>query len=196
MAEKAIHEMISAFAAGCIDRNNFVNFKDYIDNGGELPYRELGEMQNLMALIPLILEREKPDPKLKEILANKMMGMQNEINAKITKDKIVAKDAKVDILLPTEKFYKSRVSKDELTETYEQNLKNPPKVYERKLHSDAGPNVRQSSYRKSKSGSSFSRFALWMGLGTIAMLLLGAAYYFYDLNKSLMDNAAELREEI
>jgi len=53
MADKAIHEMISAFAAGCMDKANFVQFKDYINEGGELPDRELGELQNIISMIPV-----------------------------------------------------------------------------------------------------------------------------------------------
>lgn len=83
MASKAIHEMISSFAAGCMDKKNFEQFKEYIQSEGELPPGELGELQNVISLLPVILELEKPDKKLKDKLAKKLIGMQDEIKEKI-----------------------------------------------------------------------------------------------------------------
>ena len=66
MADKAIDQMISAFATGCLDRDNFIQFKKYIQKGGDVPPGEIGEQQNVMSLIPAILEIEQPDEKIKE----------------------------------------------------------------------------------------------------------------------------------
>jgi len=87
MADKAIHEMISAFAAGCMDKANFVQFKDYIKEGGELPDRELGELQNIISMIPVILDLETPDPVIKDMVAKKLIGMKDEIKTKIIAEK-------------------------------------------------------------------------------------------------------------
>src|ERR1035437_366337 len=87
MADKAIHEMISAFAAGCMDKANFVQFKDYINEGGELPDRELGELQNIISMIPVILDLEIPDPAIKDMVAKKLIGMKDEIKTKIIAEK-------------------------------------------------------------------------------------------------------------
>jgi hypothetical protein len=87
MAEKAIHEMISAFAVGCMDKQNFVQFKDYMNEGGELPEGELGELQNIIAMIPVILDLEKPHPAIKDMVAKKLIGMKDEIKAKIINER-------------------------------------------------------------------------------------------------------------
>jgi hypothetical protein len=87
MADKAIHEMISAFATGCMDKANFVQFKDYINEGGELPDRELGELQNIISMIPVILDLETPDPAIKDMVAKKLIGMKDEIKTKIIAEK-------------------------------------------------------------------------------------------------------------
>jgi hypothetical protein len=87
MADKALHEMISAFAAGCMDKSNFVQFKDYIKEGGELPESELGELQNIISMIPVILDLEFPDPAIKDMVAKKLIGMKDEIKTKIIAEK-------------------------------------------------------------------------------------------------------------
>jgi len=87
MAEKAIHEMVAAYAVGCIDRQNFVQFKDYMQEGGDLPEGELGELQNIIAMIPVILELEKPHPAIKDAVAKKLIGIKDEIKAKIANER-------------------------------------------------------------------------------------------------------------
>jgi hypothetical protein len=90
MADKIIHEMISAFAAGCIDKENFIQFKDYIKAGGELPDGELGELQNIVAMIPIILDLENPDEKLKDTVAKKLIAMKDEFKTKIINERKTA----------------------------------------------------------------------------------------------------------
>jgi len=87
LPDNAIHEIISAFAAGCIDKANFVQFKDYLKAGGELPEGELGELQNIVSMIPIILDLETPDPTLKDDVAKKLIGMQEEIKTKIREER-------------------------------------------------------------------------------------------------------------
>ncbi|MBA4406866.1 hypothetical protein C0389_06290 [bacterium] len=87
MADKMIHEMISAFAAGCMDKDNYTHFKDYLKAGGELPKGELGELQNIISMIPVILDLENPDPAIKDMVAKKLIGMKEEIKTKIIEGK-------------------------------------------------------------------------------------------------------------
>ncbi len=104
MAENQITEIISAYAAGCLDRENFIQFKEYYKSGGELPLRELGELQNTLALVPIILEIEKPRPALKAEIAKKLIALQDEIKEKIKEQKRKAAEAK--------KIEEARVSKE------------------------------------------------------------------------------------
>ncbi|MCF8259995.1 MAG: anti-sigma factor [Melioribacteraceae bacterium] len=78
MPDQAIHEMVSAFASGCIDKANYQNFKNYLESKGSLPYGELGELQNLMVLIPTILEMETPPPDLKNDVAKSLIKLQKK----------------------------------------------------------------------------------------------------------------------
>ena len=78
MPDKAIEQMISAFATGCLGKEDFIQFKKYLQEGSEIPKAKLGVQQTVMALIPIILEIEQPDEKLKEQLAKKIMGIQKK----------------------------------------------------------------------------------------------------------------------
>lgn len=87
MADQAIHEMISAFAAGCMDEENYSQFKKYIKSGGDLPEGELGELQNVISLVPAILDLEQPAPEIKEKVAKKLISLQDEIKKRIKERK-------------------------------------------------------------------------------------------------------------
>lgn len=87
MASDPILEMISAFASGCMDKENFVQFKDYINSGGSLPDSELGDLQNIVSMIPVILDLEQPDPAIKDSIAKKLIAMQDEIKTRIREEK-------------------------------------------------------------------------------------------------------------
>jgi len=85
--DKALSEMIAAFAAGCMDKQNYMQFKDYMDEGGYLPKSELGEFQNIISMIPVILVLERPNLSIKDLVAKKLIGMKEEIKTKIIEGK-------------------------------------------------------------------------------------------------------------
>ena len=85
--DQAIHEMIAAFAIGCMDKANYMQFKDYLSEGGELPKGELGELQNIVSMIPIILDLEAPNTAIKDKVAKRLIGMKDEIKTKIIEDK-------------------------------------------------------------------------------------------------------------
>ncbi len=87
MAHNPLSEMIAAFAAGCMDKDNFVQFKDYFSAGGELPESELGDLQNIVSMVPVILDIENPDPAIKDNIAKKLISMQDEIKTRIREER-------------------------------------------------------------------------------------------------------------
>lgn len=109
MADKAIHEMVAAYAVGCMDKQNFVHFKDYIKEGGELPDGELGELQNIIAMIPVILDLEKPHPAIKDMVAKKLIGIKDEIKAKIINERNTMVNTNPHITTPPDKMTKPPV---------------------------------------------------------------------------------------
>jgi len=83
MSDQAIYEMMCAYASGCLDKENYIQFRKYIEDGGKLPKKELGEAMNLMSLIPAMLEVEEPRDELKAEVAKKILTYQDEIKEKI-----------------------------------------------------------------------------------------------------------------
>ena len=135
MAE-TLKEMMSAYVAGCLDNANLVQFLDYIDSGGEINKDELGELQNVAALIPIILEDEAPPASLQNKIFQQIPD--NEAPQKIitktkkahlreileSKKKEVEKESTpedVEIEVPEEISFKS-ASKKEKKEVKEENL--------------------------------------------------------------------------
>ena len=116
--------MMAAFAVGCMDKDNFVQFKEYMNEGGDLPKDELGELQNIIAMIPIILDLETPDPGLKDNVAKKLIGMKDEIKTKIREEKqktIATKITKSAELLP------SKEALDEAPSPQKEELEPEPK---------------------------------------------------------------------
>ena len=66
-----------------MDKENLEQFLDYWETGNAIPFDELAELQNVISLIPTILELETPDPSLKRKVAQKLKSYQNEIKNKI-----------------------------------------------------------------------------------------------------------------
>ncbi len=135
MAE-TLKEMMSAYVAGCLDNANLVQFLDYIDNGGEINKDELGELQNVAALIPIILEDENPPASLQNKIFQQIPD--NEAPQKIitktkkahlreileSKKKEVEKESSpedIEIEVPEEVSFKS-ASKKGKKEVKEENL--------------------------------------------------------------------------
>lgn len=87
MANNPLLEMISASAAGCMDKENYIQFKEYMQSGGEMPNGELGEMQNVISLIPTILEQEEPSPEIREEIGNRLLKVQKKIRSKAIEDR-------------------------------------------------------------------------------------------------------------
>lgn len=87
MAEDTRKEMISAFTVGCMDKENYDYFMEYLQKEGKNITTELGELQNIISLLPTVLEEEKPDPELKKRVAKKLLSLKDEIKSKIELEK-------------------------------------------------------------------------------------------------------------
>lgn len=87
MADNAINEMISAYAIGCMDKENYEQFRKYLVNNGELPKGELGDLQNIVSLIPTILDIETPSEELKNELGKRLIKIQIDIKNKVVENR-------------------------------------------------------------------------------------------------------------
>ncbi len=70
--DNTVKEIISAFAIGCLDRDNFDSVVQYF-KAGKLPdLGELGNLQNVVSLLPASLKKEIPTADLKDELISKI----------------------------------------------------------------------------------------------------------------------------
>jgi hypothetical protein len=65
-------EMIQSKALGCLDKTVKKELIEYLNLGGEFPWKEYGEYQNLTSLLPIILELNIPDTKVKDKVAKRI----------------------------------------------------------------------------------------------------------------------------
>ena len=206
MAEKAIHEMISSFAAGCMDKQNFEQFKEYINSEGELPASELGELQNVISLLPIILELEKPDAKLKDKLAKKLIGMQAEIKEKIrlthhrvqttpdaidssSKESVNQEETFPDLSAEEEKQVRSGGKSDEeFLEKAKYSDTPPPPTRSYELP----PRSKKDLVKKEK----MNFLPLWIAIVAGFVILLGAIGYVYLSGSDYKKDVTEMESRI
>lgn len=84
---------ICSFALGCLDRNEYFEILEKMQDKLHFPFQELGEFQNLVALLPTILNIETPEPEVKDKVARRLYRIK-------------------DIKRPERKFTKEIVSSD------------------------------------------------------------------------------------
>lgn len=90
-------DMIYAGVLGCLDKADQTKLNEYFKSGGEIP-QNMGELQNIAALLPIILQAESPDPQLKDKVARKLYRIKDQIRAKVSEESS-------DSASPAEVFY-------------------------------------------------------------------------------------------
>jgi F0F1-type ATP synthase assembly protein I len=211
MADRIIHEMISAYAAGCMDKDNFDQFRNYKDSGGELPEGELGELQNLMALIPTILEPEKPDPKLKSRVAKRLMNLQGEIKEKLKQRKQTTEESRTIDKNVEAVHFGGGNSQETVSEHSTRKPESPQSPgYHPKYdyyHTQPGqaesdkPDQELPSQKAQTIQTETGKEPLFstgnkIVLGIIAVILIGVILGFYFINKSANSRVDELKSEV
>jgi len=68
-----VKQIIAAYVLGCLDNKNLAQFVKYINHGGKDTEAELGELQNIVSLIPTLLSFENPPDYLKDEVAQKIL---------------------------------------------------------------------------------------------------------------------------
>jgi hypothetical protein len=82
-----LNELIYAYSLGCLTPSENDKFLDYINND-DFNFHELGEYQNLAALLPAILTMEVPDPHVKNSVARKLYRLKDEIRTRRKRNKL------------------------------------------------------------------------------------------------------------
>lgn len=73
---------IHAYSLGCLVKEDIDNIVSIIDSKEPFEYEELGEFQNLAALLPAILNMESPSADVKDKVARKLYRLQEELKKK------------------------------------------------------------------------------------------------------------------
>jgi len=103
MADKTLTDLLYAFSLGCLEDNNKNILSEYLRTNSDYPFQELGEYQNLVALLPVLLEIEEPDPSLKDRVARKLYQVQEELkNSKTVEpeSRIIKEEIKKEEIIP------------------------------------------------------------------------------------------------
>lgn len=194
MADQAVNEMISAFAAGCMDKENLTQFVKYVKNKGDLPYKELGKMQVLVSMLPIILEQEQPPADLKNKVARALISMQDEINEKIKneREKTVEVPIAVNPELPDQEIKQEeepavKSSHDAPKQESRDNINNetkrepqPENIYmnENRLFTDVPPRIVEGP----------SLTPIWIIIALMFIAVGALAYYSYSNNASIKES--------
>jgi hypothetical protein len=221
MDNNPIREMIAAFTAGCMDKENYIQFRDYLLNKGELPREELGELQNIISMIPVILDLETPDPALKDSVAKKLIEMKDEIKTKIIEDRKKTFVTKINATSFTTKLSKLNQTFPFEPEAQEQVANNYPDTFHSTKKIDVPTEITQSvaqelrktamkndqpqslfapglqqKQENSQPGSGGSGLIGWIAL-MIAIVLFGVVGFFtYKSVSSLNKRVEELEGKI
>ncbi|MDP3684395.1 MAG: hypothetical protein Q8S01_10725, partial [Ignavibacteria bacterium] len=70
--------LLHAFALGCLEREEYDLMMEYFKSNQDYPWQELGEYQNLVALLPSFLNIESPDTRVKDMVARKLYRLRDQ----------------------------------------------------------------------------------------------------------------------
>ncbi|MCK9210846.1 MAG: anti-sigma factor [Ignavibacteriaceae bacterium] len=76
--EKDFASLLHAFALGCLEREDYDRMMEYFKSNQDYPWQELGEYQNLVALLPSFLNIEVPDARVKDMVARKLYRLRDQ----------------------------------------------------------------------------------------------------------------------
>jgi hypothetical protein len=199
MPDQAINEMISAFASGCMDKENFLHFYHYLKGKGDLPYKELGQLQTLSSILPVILELEYPRADLKNKVARTLISMQDEIKEKIkiekqktieyTKIQKPAEPVKVKVELLENTIQHAEPKAQEA----EKNMTNPtPQEPQQNNYINQDNRLFTESVPRPPEPPSFT--PVWIVIALLFLGMCGLGYFMYsgfaDLKESISKTEA------
>lgn len=198
MANDAINEMVSAFALGCMDKKNYKQFKNYLRGGGELPKGELGDSQNIISLIPTVLDINSPREELKNELGNRLIDIQRNIKNKIIEDR---RETRIDA---GEKFLERDTSTkifdvDEKREHFSRQSKmeeQTPILQTRIREVTTSTNNHYAKTHEISNSSSLSIILLWIFSFMLLIAIVILSYFSLDKTNSLTEENSILQNKI
>lgn len=188
MNNQEMLEIISSFAAGCIDKKNYDNLIEYIESGGKLPEGKLGELQNLVALISLTINPQKVPSTLKSKVAKKLLTVQSEIKERIREERSLTKDTNYDIPKDvSEKRTTELTEKNETNKlpintiaTEKTNNEPPLSIYQTSQQNNA---VKEEYFKSEKSDSTTNFLSIILSIVALLVIII----LYFALNSSIND---------
>ncbi len=216
MADKAVHQIISGYASGCLDKENFIQFRNYILENDDLPKGELGELQNIISLIPMLLDIDKPPDSLKPNLLNRIYEMEEKATAELkhgqtTQKSFVIpatsgrepKEVEITGLEKTttrEQDKKKQTYIDDPILSQTQTGKEKTKIKSERLHDIDKHETPKTKVVETKphhylSHKGFSALP-WLLAGVFLVILIVVTIYFNNANNSLNDEIASIKSQL
>jgi hypothetical protein len=81
MSNKQSMDLIQAKALGCLDPEDDVLLDKLMKEDKNFPWEELGQYQNLVAFLPILLDIEAPDPEVKDNVARELYELGEKLKA-------------------------------------------------------------------------------------------------------------------
>lgn len=192
MAEKALHQMIAAYTIGCLDKENFIQFMNYVLNRGDLPRSEMGELQNVIALIPSLLDLETPPTELKDQVAKRIIEFEGELKTKVEEkpkpDNMFSKISAGEEQMPrsTESL---KQPAEQIPKTDRPTLIQQPLYNSQKVNKTLHENVYTHQAEPKKRSSVFP----WVMFLIAALGVIVVAFYFNTINHDLKTEISNIR---
>ncbi len=153
MENDQFKDLIYAYALGCLDEDSKVKLIEHFNSVESIEWEELGQLQNLTSLLPLLLERENPGIQLKDKIARKFYELREEIKSRRQAEKKHSEE-KIQEELPDEE----RPKEEELTETdsLEEELEIPPQEVPPPPPVEDIPNLDEDEYLEIQEPAKFN----------------------------------------
>ncbi|GBD86400.1 hypothetical protein BMS3Abin03_00319 [bacterium BMS3Abin03] len=78
MGDLKAADLIYAKALGCLDSEEEAAFNELMKEDENFPWEELGQYQNLVALLPILLDIEQPEQEIKDNVARKLYELEKK----------------------------------------------------------------------------------------------------------------------
>jgi RNA polymerase sigma-70 factor, ECF subfamily len=89
-------DLIYPFVLGCLKDDEVINAYDNFKSSEIFPWKLLGKYQNLVSLLPIILDLENPPEELKEKIINQLKKSEEEIDSLTTGTGSVTEEVKIE----------------------------------------------------------------------------------------------------
>jgi hypothetical protein len=125
MERKKIIDLIKLEVLSCLTEKDRENLKSAKMDNDDFPWKELGEYQHIVALLPTVLDLNNPSSELKDKTAMKLYNIRDQIKAKIDAKKVhetVVVPVEEEIVLEEKTEFGNILQLDEKVEVEEQVL--------------------------------------------------------------------------